>query len=105
MISFKLMFTSQSTDCIKYIIITAVSFVVCFVTVCTGTSFGLRLTGHAGNWSFQRYVRLYKNCVYVDGNLEITYLENGSYDLSFLSTIQEVNKIYADFFVIIIIIA
>ena len=61
-----------------------------FVSVCTGTSFGLRRTGHAGNWSLQRYIRLYENCVYVDGNLEITYLENGSYDLSFLSTIQEV---------------
>jgi len=63
----------------------------CVVTVCTGTSFGLRRTGHAGNWSLQRYIRLYENCVYVDGNLEITYLENGSYDLSFLSTIQEVS--------------
>ena len=62
----------------------------CFVSVCTGTKFGLRRTGHAGNWSLQRYIRLYENCVYVDGNLEITYLENGSYDLSFLSTIQEV---------------
>jgi len=61
-----------------------------FVSVCTGTKFGLRRTGHAGNWSIQRYIRLYQNCVYVDGNLEITYLENGYYDLSFLSTIQEV---------------
>jgi len=58
--------------------------------VCTGTSFGLRRTGYAGNWSLQRYIRLYENCIYVDGNLEITYLENGLYDLSFLSTIQEV---------------
>lgn len=59
--------------------------------VCTGTSFGLRRTGHAGNWSLQRYRRMYENCVYVDGNLEITHLENGLYNLSFLSTIQEVS--------------
>ena len=63
---------------------------VVFVLVCTGTSFGLRRTGHAGNWSLRRYMRLYENCVYINGNLEITYLENGSYDLSFLSSIQEV---------------
>jgi len=61
------------------------------VAVCTGTSFGLRRTGHAGNWSYQRYIRQYTDCVWIDGNLEITYLENNSYDLSFLSTIQEVN--------------
>jgi len=37
---------------------------------------------------------MYSNCVYVDGNLEITYLENGSYDLSFLSTIKEVKYLH-----------
>ena len=66
---------------------------ICFVAVCTGTNFELRRTGHAGNWSLQRYIRLYENCVYVDGNLEITYLENDSYDLSFLSSIQEVQYV------------
>jgi len=65
-------------------------YVMLSVAVCTGTSFGLRRTGHAGNWSLQRYIRMYQNCVYVDGNLELTFLENGSYDLSFLSSIQEV---------------
>jgi len=68
--------------------------IMCFVLVCTGTSFGLRRTGHAGNWSLRRYMRLYENCVYIDGNLEITYLENGVYDLSFLSTIQEVKWLF-----------
>lgn len=72
-----------------------VYLVVCYaVAVCTGTSFGLRRTGHAGNWSLQRYIRMYENCVYVDGNLELTYLENGSYDLSFLSSIQEVKYVW-----------
>jgi len=37
---------------------------------------------------------MYENCVYVDGNLELTYLENGSYDLSFLSSIQEVKYVW-----------
>jgi len=68
--------------------------IMCFVLVCTGTSFGLRRTGNAGNWSLRRYMRLYENCVYIDGNLEITYLENGVYDLSFLSTIQEVKWLF-----------
>ena len=30
------------------------------------------------------------NCTYLDGNLELTFLENRSYDLSFLKDIKEV---------------
>lgn len=32
----------------------------------------------------------YTNCTYVDGNLEITWMQNNSYDLSFLQHIREV---------------
>jgi len=32
----------------------------------------------------------YENCTFVDGNLEITMLERGPYNLSFLSSIREV---------------
>ena len=32
----------------------------------------------------------YTNCTYVDGNLELTWLQNKSLDLSFLSSIREV---------------
>lgn len=32
----------------------------------------------------------YTNCTYVDGNLEITWIQNNSYDLSFLQHIREV---------------
>lgn len=32
----------------------------------------------------------YTNCTYVDGNLEITWMQNNSYDLSFLKDIREV---------------
>lgn len=32
----------------------------------------------------------YTNCTYVDGNLEITWIQNTSYDLSFLQHIREV---------------
>ena len=40
-----------------------------------------------------RYIDRYENCTYVDGNLEITWLEHGSYNLSFLSSIQEVTSL------------
>jgi len=66
----------------------------CVVAVCVGTNFELRPTAHAGSWSIERYIRMYQNCVYVDGNLEITYLEDRSYDLSFLSDIREVKYVY-----------
>lgn len=32
----------------------------------------------------------YTNCTYVDGNLEITWIQNNTYDLSFLQHIREV---------------
>lgn len=32
----------------------------------------------------------YANCTYVDGNLKLTWIQNNSYDLSFLQHIREV---------------
>jgi len=58
--------------------------------VCSGTSSGVSHTSGSGNWSLSRYVDRYENCTFVDGNLEITFLEHGPYNLSFLSSIQEV---------------
>lgn len=42
---------------------------------------------------FLDYKRTYTNCTYVDGNLEITFLDDpvDDYDLSFLNTIEEVS--------------
>lgn len=33
----------------------------------------------------------YINCTHVDGNLEITWIQNSSYDLTFLENVQEVS--------------
>ena len=44
---------------------------------------------------YDLYKRRYTNCTYVDGNLEITYLdkneENSDWDLTFLESIEEVS--------------
>jgi L1 cell adhesion molecule len=42
---------------------------------------------------YHDYKRTYTNCTYVDGNLEITFLDgpNDDYDLSFLQSIEEVS--------------
>lgn len=41
---------------------------------------------------YDMYKRRYTNCTYVDGNLEITYLEEDrEYDLTFLNSIEEVS--------------
>ena len=34
----------------------------------------------------------YTNCTYVDGNLELTWLQDESFDLSFLKDIREVSR-------------
>jgi len=54
--------------------------------VCRGTSLGLTYTeGH-----YNQYRARYTNCTYVDGNLELVFLVNASYDMSFLRHIREV---------------
>ena len=55
-------------------------------TVCRGTSTG---PSHSeGN--YEQYRTRYTNCTYVDGNLELVFLTNASYDMSFLRHIREV---------------
>lgn len=61
------------------------------VTVCRGSSLGL---SHQGSPQ-KRYNNLrttYTNCTFVDGNLEIVFLDDPkiNYDLSFLKDIQEI---------------
>jgi len=58
--------------------------------VCLGTNYGFVHTQADRNATISRLRGRYENCTYVLGNLEITYLEHGPYDLSFLSSIQEV---------------
>jgi len=59
----------------------------CLWTVCRGTSLGLaHSVGH-----YDQYRARYTNCTHVDGNLELVFLTNASYDLSFLQHIREVS--------------
>jgi len=59
---------------------------VCLWTVCRGTSLGL---GHS-HGHYNQYRARYTNCTYIDGNLELVFLTNASYDMSFLQHIREV---------------
>lgn len=54
--------------------------------MCRGTNTGL---SHSKN-HYGQYRARYTNCTYVDGNLELVFLTNASYDLSFLQHIREV---------------
>lgn len=61
--------------------------------MCRGSSEGVSTSGAN---DVARYIKLkkrYQNCTYVDGNLEIKFLEQGNetFDLSFLSKIEEVS--------------
>lgn len=67
--------------------------VLSIVEVCRGSSEGVSTSGAN---DVARYIKLkkrYQNCTYVDGNLEIKFLEQGNetFDLSFLSKIEEVS--------------
>ena len=60
--------------------------------VCLGSSLGLTHSGTAA-FRYEHYKRVYTNCTLILGNLEITFLnDEDQYDLSFLSTIQEVRR-------------
>ncbi len=65
--------------------------VFCFISVCRGTNQGLDHQGDAQQ-RFDRLKRMYTNCTFIDGNLEILFLdeEDTVYDLSFLKDIKEV---------------
>ncbi|KAL4217428.1 Receptor tyrosine-protein kinase erbB-2 [Mactra antiquata] len=56
--------------------------------ICQGTNEGLVKIGNSTN-QYKRYLNRYRNCTFVDGNLEITSLE-ADFDLGFLNTIEEV---------------
>nr|XP_022328410.1 epidermal growth factor receptor-like isoform X3 [Crassostrea virginica] len=60
---------------------------------CRGSSEGLTFSGPNDDARYKKLKQRYENCTYVDGNLEIKFLEqnNISYDLSFLSKIEEVS--------------
>ena len=58
---------------------------------CYGTNMGFSFSG-THDFHYESLRRRYSGCTYVQGNLEITNLNNGnvSYDLVFLSTIEVV---------------
>ncbi|VDI68897.1 epidermal growth factor receptor [Mytilus galloprovincialis] len=64
------------------------------IQVCRGTKMGMSVSGTSQD-HYDLYKRRYTNCTYVDGNLEITYLdknkENSDWDLTFFESIEEVS--------------
>ncbi|XP_063411698.1 epidermal growth factor receptor-like [Mytilus trossulus] len=64
------------------------------IKVCRGTKMGMSVGGTSQD-HYDLYKRRYSNCTYVDGNLEITYLdkngETSDWDLTFLESIEEVS--------------
>lgn len=59
------------------------------LSVCIGTK--SRLSVPSNREHHYRNLRdRYNNCTYVDGNLELTWLEDPNLDLSFLANIREV---------------
>lgn len=71
----------------------SIFFSFLFVEFCRGSSEGLTISGPNDAARYKKLKQRYENCTYVDGNLEIKFLEqkNISYDLSFLSKIEEVS--------------
>lgn len=61
--------------------------------VCRGSSEGVSTSGADDLARYTKLKKRYQNCTYVDGNLEIKFLEQGNetFDLSFLSKIEEVS--------------
>ena len=57
--------------------------------VCIGTNGRMSVPGNREH-HYRNLRDRYTNCTYVDGNLELTWLQNKSLDLSFLSSIREV---------------
>ena len=67
------------------------TFIIC--AVCDGTSDGLSTHGDS-TVRYAAYKARYTDCTYVEGNLEIAFLDspNRNFDLSFLSTIKQVRN-------------
>lgn len=53
--------------------------------VCRGSSYGLVISDHL----YEQYRSRYTNCTYVDGNLELVFVQS-NHDLSFLKDVREV---------------
>ena len=89
--SYCLFFTCAGSN-LFFIII----FPICsFSAVCTGTDQGTSKPYNsdrpgARDEYYQELKERYTNCTYIDGNLEISFLHEVEYDLSFLSSVREV---------------
>ena len=57
--------------------------------VCIGTTGRMSVPSNRDH-HYQNLRDRYSNCTYVDGNLELTWIENTDLDLSFLQDIREV---------------
>ncbi|GAB1602446.1 epidermal growth factor receptor-like isoform X2 [Argonauta hians] len=72
--------------------------------VCLGTRQKLSTSGNA-HFRYETLKRKYTNCTYIEGNLEILFLDNSTikYDLSFLESIREITgyvlivRVYVDY--------
>ena len=60
------------------------------LAVCIGTSGRMSVPGNRTT-HYENLKDRYTNCTYVDGNLELTWLQDDSLDLSFLQYIREVS--------------
>ncbi|KAK3587042.1 hypothetical protein CHS0354_008066 [Potamilus streckersoni] len=56
---------------------------------CYGTMNGFTLSGSPDD-HYKRLKEMYTGCTYIQGNLELTFLESKNFDLSFLSTVRVV---------------
>ncbi|XP_070496722.1 epidermal growth factor receptor isoform X2 [Chironomus tepperi] len=59
------------------------------IRVCIGTNGRMSVPSNR-EFHYKNLKDRYTNCTYVDGNLEITWIQNNTYDLSFLQHIREV---------------
>jgi len=59
---------------------------VCVDAVCLGTDYGINHGHQEQPWQrYEMYRKMFTNCTYVDGNLEILFLDGDHhYDMTFL---------------------
>ena len=65
-----------------------------FITVCIGTNGRMSVPSNREH-HYRNLRDRYTNCTYVDGNLELTWLQDENLDLSFLQHIREVTGQYS----------
>ena len=61
-----------------------------FVSVCIGTTGRMSVPNNREH-HYRNLRDRYTNCTYVDGNLELTWLQDENLDLDFLKDIREVS--------------